>query len=243
MSEYYKARMVLLLEPVDFILKRLAQDCMKKNHLKKTQQLFLYMQDYHANFWSQFEPAEVLISQWMRMLQPHHQLLIPSVQKQIYINFLRRLSLDEWLLLSSNEDKSKTTHGNEILNIMIQVVEYTIFGLLPIPIIQQSNAPGRPRYETIFEKDNTAPMINKPSSVSALDELLSKNKEESDSEDEYLRTLKTPVYLPESKSSSRGMRIKFTKKQESPEHRREPSNRSKTKRRNKKKHTDSDDSD
>jgi hypothetical protein len=83
-------------------------------------------------FWSHYSTVITVSVEWMRWL---HQtlggsaltMLSHELQRKIWVNFLRRLSLDPWLI--TDRDKS---HGLELVEVMIRVIEDTLYTQHPI---------------------------------------------------------------------------------------------------------------
>jgi hypothetical protein len=134
-EKVFKARLRSLLEPVDFVVKNLTKDCVNSTGVDTPQQLFSCLKDWKEQFWSAFPHAMVIIMEWANhasaVLVTHGRpigFFAEDLKTKIWQNFLQRLSLDSWLIIGKNNN----SQGNEVLQIIMRVVNDTIYSQFPL---------------------------------------------------------------------------------------------------------------
>lgn len=80
-------------------------------------------------FWKEYQNVSVILMEWVRFTNTTNSITMLSDQlkNKVWITFLRRLSMDAWLVW----DKERS-HGNELLRIMIETMEDVIYSQYPI---------------------------------------------------------------------------------------------------------------
>jgi hypothetical protein len=133
-EKVFRAKLHFEMEPTDFILKRLTADCLKSSGAQNTQALFSCLKDWQNQFWNSFPMALTIIMEWANQTA---QQLCPSrpvvffpedIRTKIWKNFLCRLSLDSWMIIGKNQN----SNGNQVLHVMMQVIEDTIYSQFPL---------------------------------------------------------------------------------------------------------------
>lgn len=129
-EKVYKAHYRSEMEPIDCIVKDMARLCVDTCNASNPSTLMATMQPLHDRFWLKFPRAAKILREWLRVAkdayQVHVSLSVNELQEQIWKSFLHRLSLDIWLL---TDDKS---HGNEMLRVICDVTQDTLYGTFPM---------------------------------------------------------------------------------------------------------------
>lgn len=130
-EKVYKARFRAEMEPADCTVKSLATLCVKMSNPQTPTELITAMKPLGSRFWSKFALACKILRQWARQATVAMQLpLTPPTDEElmedIWQNFLRRLSLDIWYITENQ------THGNDLLQLICDVAEDTIYSQFPL---------------------------------------------------------------------------------------------------------------
>ena len=189
-----KAHLRIELEPTDVLLKKLMghyQHATISDTLK-------YLQTVSEQFWRERPQAVLIISEWVNQLAIQLRAsptFGDDIKIRIWTNFLCRVSLDAWLI-----DKTHKSSGNQILEIMMNVIEDSIYSQFPFVSVPQAQL-----YPPVFERapiENriTVPSLPPPPPI-----------EEKFDDDEFTTMQKSTrtLYLP--RQDRRGMMIKLKK--------------------------------
>lgn len=129
-EKVYKAHYRSQMEPIDCIVKDMARLCVDTCNASHPATLMASMQPLHDRFWLKFPKASKILREWLRVakdaFQVNTSLSVVELQEQIWKNFLTRLSLDIWFV---TDDKS---HGNDMLRLICDVTQDTLYGTFPM---------------------------------------------------------------------------------------------------------------
>ena len=135
-EKVFKARLRTVLEPVDFVVKNLASDCVKSTGADTPQELFGCLKDWQSQFWERsFPNAMPIVMEWANQasaaLLPQGRpmgFFVEDLKTKIWQNLLQRISLDSWMILG----RDIRSQGNQLLEITMRVVEDTIYSQFPL---------------------------------------------------------------------------------------------------------------
>jgi hypothetical protein len=129
-EKVFKANLILKVTNLDALMKQLAHNCVSEHNVSEPRDLFSYLGDSEEKFWRSVPGIVPIILQWFEWAGSALEEEVPSVhtsqlQHMIWINFVRRLSLEPGLIC--NNKKAKDPHGNITLRLFVQVVEETLY--------------------------------------------------------------------------------------------------------------------
>lgn len=116
-DQIFRARLQLELEPADYIIRKLLSNSYETN-------TFVFLRSAGDRFWNELVKGLEIIHQWSQHLGVPED--FSSLKMHIWENFLCRLSLDERYI---TEPK---THGNKVLQILVESVQTTLYSKLSI---------------------------------------------------------------------------------------------------------------
>ncbi len=115
-AQIYRAKLRRELEPTDFHLKRFI--IAQSQQVRNNQHMFEILASMGSDFWAEFPRVEVLCREWAHQHGGH------AVKLQaVWQNFIRRLSLESWLILG----RDQKSHGNAVLNLLLEVLQDHIY--------------------------------------------------------------------------------------------------------------------
>jgi len=126
-AQIYRAKLRRELEPTDFHLKRFITQA---HQARNNQHVFEILAAMDSDFWAEFPRVEVLCREWAHQ-HGGYAVQLPVVWQ----SFIRRLSLESWLILG----RDQKSHGNAVLNLLLEVLQDHIYlgveaGSAPPPV-------------------------------------------------------------------------------------------------------------
>lgn len=139
----FRARLRNTLEPVDFVLKKLARECLQSTRANNPRALFGFLKDWKNKFWDEhFPSAMAIIMEWANrasnILGKRRPMVFfaEDLKVKIWNTLLQRLSLDSWLILefspSSKHMVQPLSQGNMVLEITMRVINDVIYSQFPL---------------------------------------------------------------------------------------------------------------
>ena len=134
-KEVFHAKIRIEMEATDYILKKIMGDCVRTNSCGTPRDVFNNLTlNYQNQFWHEFPGAMVIIMAWAQSVSSQETLFFEEDMKtKIWKSFLSRLSLDSWMIMGKNQN----SNGNLILNIMVDVIQDTIYSQLPLRLVTE----------------------------------------------------------------------------------------------------------
>jgi hypothetical protein len=142
----FQAHLTKAVESVDDVLKQIATQILQTRDVSNPSELIRAMIPFEHEVWKGLPSACHILQKWLDWVQVTHThltLVIPvsseTLLNTIWMNFLRRLSLDPWLVCASSSSslntraKNNTSHGNRVLGLFVSVCQQTIFSLFSLP--------------------------------------------------------------------------------------------------------------
>jgi hypothetical protein len=154
-EKVFQAKLRCLLEPTDFLIKKLTRECLAQSGAQTPQQVFSCLKDWHKPFWQQVPEALVVLMEWAHKAafvcnpQQPQAFFVEDLKVKIWHNYIQRLSLDSWLLLG----KDQKSRGNEVLEIFMRVISDTLYS--QFPLVMSLPPLERPSLERLSLERNT----------------------------------------------------------------------------------------
>lgn len=115
----FRAKLRRELEAADFHLKQIMKKCCQRYPVKDHQALFSMLADQADEFWAEMPRVLTVLQTWGRQNGYRGDRLNAHLLQSAWKDFLRRLSMDSWLVLG----KDQKSNGNAVLGILLEVIE------------------------------------------------------------------------------------------------------------------------
>ncbi len=139
----FRAHLRPKIEPCDHIIRSLAVQH-ERGHSSRRDLLYS-LREHDAHFWQQLD-IDALLHLWLQSIGQNLRLSPPptptrDLKTSIWNQFLRRLSLDLWILTDD------VVRGNKMVNLFLDTIQDTLYQQFPLPVSHTSstlNAPTPP---------------------------------------------------------------------------------------------------
>lgn len=138
----FKAHLWRQMEVTDRIVKKLVGEVAKGtipgDPKVDIQSILKALRDQSAEFWARSEDVDSIISIWFQYVAQSLKSHIPcdllDLKERIWQTFLRRLSLDPWLIFRTSKLQNFPPQGNCLVQMMIDSIENTIYRQFPLSL-------------------------------------------------------------------------------------------------------------
>jgi hypothetical protein len=142
-----KARLRRVIEPTDPIVKDMVMDSMRNHQCADAREVIKYLQGQHTSFWMHLEADQYLL-QWLQLVGSSVKQSLPSIsmkdlQSWIWESFIRRLSLDVWLIFQDSHH-SVPPQGNLLVTLLSDAIEETIYRQFELTVTAPTPLPPPP---------------------------------------------------------------------------------------------------
>lgn len=217
-EKIFRGHLRIKTQGIDAVVKKIAGGAVdSRRPPRNVHEMFLYLQTQTTEFWNMMPDSIPIVRHWItwaitQLGECSEEVMTRDLQSRIWERFSQRLSLDPWLICSSeNTGQSLDPHGNKMLEIFMQVVEdvvYSLFPLVPKTILTQTS----PSFQSSHRQQPKRPQFT--SLFRDLEPLPDEYTEEKLSEGEHERyeNSTSSVYVPTQNHKGLSVRLKRFKK-------------------------------
>lgn len=135
----FRAHLRPKIEPCDHIIRSMAAQ--ERGHTSRRDLLYS-LREQDGQFWQQLD-VDTLLHLWLQSIGQNLRLPAPptptrDLKTSIWNQFLRRLSLDLWILTDD------VVRGNKMVNLFLDTIQDTLYQQFPLPVLNVSSALNAP---------------------------------------------------------------------------------------------------